>query len=500
MARVKIGWASRCISIDDNLCLFGQMYLRISQGIMDPNMTTALVLDSGEGHVIFCSCDIEAHRGDSIQRTIGKVVALRPEIDPHSIVMNVTHTHTAGSICETDEFSPDGIPLYDGLKYREFVAQQSAEAIVEAWDNRREGGVAFGYGYAVTGHSRRVVYSEDMSVVKQDPIAPNGHALMYGKTNDPLFRHFEAGADHFVNLLYTFDRENSLTGILVNVACPSQCSGNYIMQSADFWNEVREAVKKRYGQQVSVLPQCAAAGDLSPRILHYSKAQARRMGLKYGLPYTPSKCQPCSQDDINRRMAERMDIADQLMGAVEEVLGWASRDIRTQPVIRCLCRELSLTRRIVTEEEKAWCEDTLEQLRRNIPDPNEAPEEYRKALSYYHSIEGRNSYALTRYAQQKTDRTLPCTVHVVRLDEIAFNTCPYEIYMDYMHRIQARSPFLQTFMVQLCSGPGGTYLATERGRQNKGYSASLFCNFIGPEGGQELVEATLELLKELAAE
>ena len=99
MSQVKIGWAMRQIAIDDNLCLFGQMYLRISQGILDPNMTTALVLDSGEGHAIFCCCDIEAHRGDSIQRTINKVVAMRPEIDPNSIIMNVTHTHTGGSIC-----------------------------------------------------------------------------------------------------------------------------------------------------------------------------------------------------------------------------------------------------------------------------------------------------------------------------------------------------------------------------------------------------------------
>ncbi len=48
------------ISIDDNLLLFGQMYMRISQGILDPTFATALVLDSGEGHVIFCCCDLEA--------------------------------------------------------------------------------------------------------------------------------------------------------------------------------------------------------------------------------------------------------------------------------------------------------------------------------------------------------------------------------------------------------------------------------------------------------
>jgi hypothetical protein len=69
-----------------------------------------------------------------------------------------------------------------------------------------------------------------------------------------------------------------------------------------------------------------------------------------------------------------------------------------------------------------------------------------------------------------------------------------------MHRIQARSPFIQTFIVQLTGVPGpdgGTYLATERGAWGKGYSASRYCNIVSPQGGQELVEATVRLLKTL---
>jgi len=73
----------------------------------------------------------------------------------------------------------------------------------------------------------------------------------------------------------------------------------------------------------------------------------------------------------------------------------------------------------------------------------------------------------------------------------------YEMYQDYMHRIQARSPFLQTFVVQLASYEGGTYLPTERGVKNKGYSASIACNLVGFEGGQDLVEGTLRMLNEL---
>ena len=43
-------------------------------------------------------------------------------------------------------------------------------------------------------------------------------------------------------------------------------------------------------------------------------------------------------------------------------------------------------------------------------------------------------------------------------------------------------------------------MATTRAMEGKGYSASIFCNQVADQGGQELVEATLELLNELAAE
>ena len=94
MSRVKIGWSKRETSLNEGVALFGQMHLRVAEGILDPLYTTALVIDSGEGHVIFVTCDLEAHRVDSISATIERVTALRPEISPDSILMGVTHSHT----------------------------------------------------------------------------------------------------------------------------------------------------------------------------------------------------------------------------------------------------------------------------------------------------------------------------------------------------------------------------------------------------------------------
>ena len=107
---------------------------------------------------------------------------------------------------------------------------------------------------------------------------------------------------------------------------------------------------------------------------------------------------------------------------------------------------------------------------------------------------------IARYEAQDAEPTLPMEMHVLRLGDVAFASNRFELYMDFQHRIQARSPFTQTFIVQLAGTPGeggGTYLATERGAWGRGYSASMYCNEVSPQGGQELVEATVKRLQEL---
>ena len=87
-------------------------------------------------------------------------------------------------------------------------------------------------------------------------------------------------------------------------------------------------------------------------------------------------------------------------------------------------------------------------------------------------------------------------VHVVRIGEVAVATSPFELYLDYGMRIKARSKALQTFTVELANGCFG-YLPTKRSVAGGAYGAIPESNEVGPEGGQELVEKTLELIDSL---
>ena len=503
MERIKIGWGMRDVSTTEPVTVPGQMYMRISEGIHDPVCVTALCVDGGAGQdcVIFLSCDVVVLRGGVIEQTREKALALDPTVPADKIVMNATHTHAGGCITDNKtDTSPDGRKIMRGQEYRAFFTDMAAQAAVEAWQSRRPGGFAYGYGYAVVAHSRRSVYFEDMSQVVPSKVAPNGHAVMYGKTDRPEFSHYEAGADHFLNVLFTFDEKDALTGMIVNVPCPSQLSERFNCLSADFWNEVRQGVKKEFGEGVYVLPQAAAAGDLSPRILHYREAQRRRFRLKYGLEYEEDKCSRGNEQEQRKVMAERYDIAERIMDAVKDVYSWAKKEIFHTAPVEHRVLNMDLTRRIITDEEAQWLRDNIAKMEKEIPAEGAAtPEEIRIATSTYNAVKGRNTRALERYEDIKTHPTLSMPAHILRIGDVAFSTIRFELYMDYMHRIQARSPFLQTFVVELAGAEGGNYLATVRGAANKGYSASIFCNMVDPKGGQEYVENVLKELNEMKA-
>ncbi len=480
---LSIGWATRDVSSDKPVGIHGQFYLRISEKILDPITVTALAIDNGEDSAIFLSGDVTGFYGFIVKKIRDRVRQNAPELPAEKIVMHATHTHTTGDIAGMAKSGTDfqcDLELAPAEEYQEFFIASAAEAIIEAWRSRKPGAVAWGYGFAVTGHSRRTVYFDDTSKRPNSISTPgmcvDGHARMYGQTNDPMFSHYEAGADHFINLLYTFDADRQLTGAIINVPCPSQCSEHEWALSADFWHEVRQNLRRTHGD-LFILPQCAPAGDLSPRLLHYHKAQARRFKLK--------------------ATTERQEIADRITAAFDEVLAWASKDCRDALPLKHEILPIGMARRLITAAEYAENVAALAELDTQTFATQGTAKERLIHDSILAARRNRARRIIARYQTQDQQPDIPMNLHVIKLGEIAFAFNPFELYMDYMHRIQARSPFEQTFIVQLTgdeSMPQYGYLATDRAEWGGGYSASLYCNTVSPAGGRQLVEATLDLL------
>lgn len=490
---MKIGWSSRDVTCNGPALIGGQAHERISKFVLDPTTVTALVIEDGGDYVVFISGDFTSWEGSFLHELKEAAQARIPGFDGKKILLNATHTHTAPRYQRClgyDKAPTDRLELIDYLEYREFLKKNMVDAIEEAYLGRKSGSFAYGYSTATVGLQRRVTFFNDRSVnnVKGNTFGVNGHGQMYGKTAQDDFDSYEGPTDNNVYLLYTFDAADKLTGAIINVPCPSQCTENEYYTSADYWHETRQLIRQKYGN-IYILPQCAAAGDLSPHPLHAFPAWDRQIRIKYAdVPAIEGMIRP-------REFYNRRDIAQKIAFAFDECYQWASREKYTDAPIVHVTKTLELERWKVTEQELQDAQENYAELQsrqfQNTDDPYADFVENTKLSSNLSRCEK----VMENY--QKNGDPVHTEIHVLKIGDIAFTSCPFELYLAYQHRIQARSPFVQTFMVQLASSDtdaAGSYLCTRRAAANKGYSAIMFSCHVTPAGGQTLVD---EILKEL---
>ncbi len=237
-------------------------------------------------------------------------------------------------------------------------------------------------------------------------------------------------------------------------------------------------IHERHGEQVYVLGFCAPAGDQTPRPQVGQKSEQRMYELR-GLTYS---------QEIGRRVADAFD----------DVAGVIAKDIRTDVPLVHRVRQIELPARIVTDAEYAVAKKVCDEI-----DATKTP----KKSDYW----TRMLYGIVaeRYlAQQKGEgKTYAMELHVLRLGDVAIATNPFELFLDYGVQIQARSPAVQTFLIQLAATgeQHAYYLPTPRAvaggaldeKPFTNYSATVMNNMVGPEGGQVLVDRTVEAINDL---
>jgi len=479
---IRIGWAARDITPDRTVSVRGQFNLRLATRVNDPLTLTALALDNADEQAIIVSADACSVDRTVLDKSRAGLGARLPDFAPDKLIASATHTHTApfaGSDVglQKDVDYMDAIlarhPDYmSAAEYTELMVDALVSAACDAWENRSQASVGWGYSYAVVGENRRIRYFDD-------------RAVMYGKTSEPDFSHVEGHVDHGVNLLFTYDGERNLTGILVNVACPSQASESgqdYL--SADYWHDTREELRTRFGADLFILPQCSAAGDQSPHRLIAGRAEERMLRLKYG-----------EGIDRSKNHALRLDIARRIADAVDHAEPCVRRDLHEALVFKHEFRTLELPHWDVTAEERDSVGEEVSRLRLQLEEVGDGDRLGRR----YSSLNSR-----LNWCQKVLDRcenppaSIPIRMNVMRLGDIAFVTAPFEYYLDFGDRIKGRSPALQTFVVQLAGS--GTYLATERAAAGCSYGAVPASCEVSPQGGQVIVDAAVEMLAAQFAE
>ncbi|MEX2566191.1 MAG: hypothetical protein WD431_09635 [Cyclobacteriaceae bacterium] len=497
----RVGWAMADITPGQPVLIAGQFHARLSEGVLDPVTATVLAMESGNGSssrkAILISCDLvgisdgtrsSANIRDKIRDQVGQ---LEPTLSPDQIIINATHTHAAPMVSSIDKIEQvygvslekmaSGGDAIQPAEYIDFAADRIAKATVEAWNSRKLGGVSLGLSHAVVGLNRLQALHTEKSV-------------MYGNTNDPDFSHIEGHEDHSLNLMYFWDENRKLTGLIINVAAPSQVSEQSYKLSGDFWHDTRLELQRRYGNDIYVLGQSSAAGDQSPHVMVGGKAEERMQRL---LGF--------EEDGTGRgSLGQRKQIAQRIADGVTSIYPVMKEYIDWSPEFAHRMEVIQLSRRLLSMEDVAeaqreadlWqkrYQDMLDDIEKH-PEKIKEPRWY-KDITISHSRLRRGLVVKERYELEKKEPKMPVEVHVLRVGDAVFATNPFELYLDYGMQMKARSPAVQTFIVQLTGS--GSYLPTKRSIAGGAYGAVPASTLIGPEGGRELVDQTLGLIESL---
>lgn len=453
-AELHIGAATVSITPGQPVALDGHRGLRISTKVESPVTATALALESRDGdrvldQAVIVSCDIVAIRPGIQEMVRSKVKPRLPDLDLKKIFLCATHTHNAPVTLEGRYAIPEN-GVMKPSEYAEFLTSQVADAIVESWQKRRPGKVSWALSHAVVAQNRRATYAD-------------GTARMYGATNDPNFRGMEGYEDHGLDVLFFWDAQDKLIATAINVPSPAQEAEGGTLLHADFWHPAREMLRARHGKELQVLGWTGAGGDQTSRPQFRKAAEERMLKL--------------------RGLTRLEEVARRIVSGWEDAYDCARKDLHGDVVLRHCVKQIELPHRKVTEAEVA-------EARAEAAKFAEVPAQrwnYRWHMGVVERYEAQKSGAEQPYAME---------LHALRLGDVAIATNEFELFTDFGVQMKARSPAVQTFVIQLAASSYG-YLPTERAVRGGSYSAVIQSSRIGPDGGQVLVERTVEAIDEL---
>ena len=502
MSKLNIGWSEVCIIPNKRVSLCGQFAERISEYVEKPLTVTAMAVEAGGEQMVLVSTDLVSVSYGLLEAIRKCLTGNHLGLDPAKVIISAIHTHTGpvysgweqGYIGQKLEMGHSFRSLVEselpaGRKYVEsapvsnnpdiatpeeilnLLVDRISACVVDAWKNRAPGSYVNAFGRAVVGMCRRATYSD-------------GSAQMWGDTNSAVFEALEGGNDSGIELLYVFDEAGKLTGIVANLACPAQCVQHRHFVSPDFWGEVKMLLRKHFGEEIFLLPQCSAAGDQCPvDLIRWVEPESDLDDPNCKRNNPPKRKADPSMFDLAGMRKTGKRIANEIIDLYEEGLDKAVTDVPFEHHVHMM--QLPL-RRVTLSDVAAARKAIREYLNDH---PGDVDFNVAAHLQVHLGI-------LRRAELQEILDVLPTEVHIIRLGSIAIATNPFELFLDYGNQIKARSLAEQTFLIQLCCGVEG-YLPTRKAEQGGHYSAFVSSGNVGHIGGEQLVRETLQDINSL---
>ena len=499
MSQAKIGWSEVDITPAKSASLIGQFAERISEFIEKPITATALAIVSDNQQMTLVSVDVNGISYNLVNAIREKISQNDLGIDASKVIFSATHTHTAPTYPRYNKTAECGLyytnkellmqELPKGKKYVEktnlsnnkdiitseeyfdFLVDRLTKVAITAWENLKNGTYVNEFGRAPVGMCRRVVYNDDS-------------AKMWGDTNTVTFQEIEGGSDTGIELLYFFNDSKEITGIVANLACPAQSVQHRSFISPDFWGEVKTLLRNYFGKDLFVLPLCSIAGDQCPvdliRWVEPESALNDPNIIRNAPPKRkadPSMFDISGMKKIGRRIArEIIDVYESMANEPKEISDLVHQvQFMRLPIRRVTPKDVENAKNSIANYISNKLGDVDYNDVGNLTGP---------------------LGDLLRAKIQEMMETLDTEIHVIRIDNIAIATNPFEPFIKYGNQIKARSKAEQTFLVQLANGIEG-YIPTQKAEKGGHYSGFAASGLIGYQGGDLLVRETVRIINEM---
>ena len=499
MERIKFGWAEIDITPQKPAYLAGQFAKRLSEYVEKPICATAMAVSLKNEQMIIVSCDLVSVSDNLVDAVRERLYGNTLGIDPSKVIISATHVHTGpdyprkrrGNLAKgtvniaahqtllksmmppkkrfverVEEIHKDTSEISSLEEIFELLVSKITEAAVSAWKNRTYGAFTTAFGRAPVGLCRRTTFSD-------------GSAAMWGETNQAVFEALEGGNDSGIELMYVFDENNKLSGIVANIACPAQCVQHRHFVSPDYWGEAKMLLRKRFGENLYFLELCSAAGDQCPiDLIRYVEPESELNDPNITRNYPVKRKAGPSMFDLSGMKLTGRRVANEIIAVYEDGLDEPNQN----PEFIHNVRHIKLPLRRTTIAEAKEAENKIREYIRNKDGD----------LDYIDTAKLQvHTGIINRLEFQNTQEVIEAEAHFVRLGSIAIATNPFELFLDYGNQIRARSNAEQTFIIQLACGENG-YLPTKKAEIGGHYSGFISSGLVGHTGGEQLVRETLQ--------
>jgi hypothetical protein len=407
---------------------------RMSTGVHDPLLVSALYVSDGVGAALFACCDVLWVARDTANR-VRERIAQATGIAPHCITITATHTHSGPVTERALAHEADPVVPPPDTAYLHRLEQAIVDAATRAVES--------------AGPAELAIATADGTGLGANRHDPAGPAI----PEIPILTARRRG-------------DGSCIGLMAVVAMhPTVLHEDSTLISGDFPGIARQYLKRGVlAADCPVLFHLGAAGDQSPRhvVRGNTLAEAERLGRRLA-------------DAVTAALADARPVRDAAV-----TVRHAAVDLPVRRFTDVSTAEQHLTR----------TRQRFERLR-----ARRAPRaEQRTAECDVFGAEELVHLCDTARDGRIGDAARACTpaeVQVIRIGDVRLVAWPGEVFAAFALTIMRRCP--SAWVMTLANGHLQGYLVTSEAVEAGTYEASNAI-FQSPAGGDRLVEATLGLL------